>query len=1122
MKNRFVRIVTGLLFACMVAGSVPVEAVYGIENNVENGQDEEQSLPENRENIGNLPDDANASDEERINEDQGDGNNQHSNQQSSSESSKEVADSLQVDEADGLTEAVNETLSEDEGESTIIEGGEKISAGEIDYVYIESPYLQTPGTQRIVFSFGQQITGVDTISLTVEDEAGNQEDWELSEQTENLYLFEKAYTGDAYSGTYHAVSLNLSGEDEKMIMLDEVGIEAEFGVNQEYEGIEELEPLDETATEEEIAQVGASVVTIDENGVVEAQDSIADALNAVSASTSAGTSTFSASARSASTRSKNFIVALDPGHDANDAGASANGLREEVLTLKIANYCKKELEQYNGVTVIMTRTGAACPCNCTSAGSCIRQRVQWAVNQGAQVFISFHLNASTSSSANGAEVIVPNYSWKPALGTAGRQLAEKILDELEDLGLTRRSIYSKNTTVGEKYEDGSISDYFSVQIYCKENDIPGIIVEHAFITNSSDVNNYLKTDAGLKSLGVADATGIAKYLGLSKGYWSGDYYYVNGQPVKGEYCIGGKWYYFDESTGRLKLGFQTVGSRTVYYTRENGMAFGECLIDGKWYYFSEANGNLQLGFQTVGTRTIYYTREDGMLFGEQCIDGKWYYFDANNGNVKLGFQKVGSRTVYYTLEDGMLFGKQEIDGKQYWFDEKNGNVKLGFQEVDGKTVYFTLEDGMISGEYCIDGKWLYFDNLTGELLLGFQTVGTRTVYYTKEEGMLFGEQCIDGKWYYFDANNGNVKLGFQKVGSRTVYYTLKDGMLFGLHTIDGKRYLFNENNGNIKLGLQVINGETYYFTQEDGMIYGEQCIDDKWYYFDKLTGKLLLGFQTVGTRTVYYTKEEGMLFGEHCINGKWYYFNNNGNLQLGFQKVGSRTVYYTQSDGMIFGPYTIDGKNYYFSESNGNMARSEWVNGKYYDENGVESVESQIPIMGTSQTTVTQMVNYYRLSGATYPEFYKNSDAPTLEDFCTIYYEEAKAQGIRAEVAFTQAMKETGWLRYGGDVKIEQYNFAGLGAVGSGANGASFSNVREGVRAQIQHLFAYASTEGESGLVYPCVDGRFNLVSPKGGAPYVEWLGKQENPTPGYGWATAANYGVDIALMVNNLLKCSK
>ena len=89
---------------------------------------------------------------------------------------------------------------------------------------------------------------------------------------------------------------------------------------------------------------------------------------------------------------------------------------------------------------------------------------------------------------------------------------------------------------------------------------------------------------------------------------------------------------------------------------------------------------------------------------------------------------------------------------------------------------------------------------------------------------------------------------------------------------------------------------------------------------------------------------------------------------------------------------------------------------------------SRTPIMGVSQASVEQMAAYYRknVGESTYPaSVYTNYGAPTLQDFCTIVLEEAKAEGVRAEVVFAQAMKETGWLRFGGAVKVEQCNFCG-------------------------------------------------------------------------------------------------
>ncbi|MEG0903065.1 MAG: glucosaminidase domain-containing protein [Lachnospiraceae bacterium] len=173
------------------------------------------------------------------------------------------------------------------------------------------------------------------------------------------------------------------------------------------------------------------------------------------------------------------------------------------------------------------------------------------------------------------------------------------------------------------------------------------------------------------------------------------------------------------------------------------------------------------------------------------------------------------------------------------------------------------------------------------------------------------------------------------------------------------------------------------------------------------------------------------------------------------------------------------------------------------------------PIMGKTMITVDQMVKYYESNGGIYPDkVLKNGGASDIQAFCTIYYEEAVAEGVKAEVAFTQTMKETGWLQYGGDSKVEQYNFAGLGTTGGGVQGNAFSDVRTGIRAQIQHLKAYATKEP---LTKECVDNRYEYVE-KGSAPYVEWLGQQENPA-GKGWAAAPQYGYDIVQMIQGLKK---
>ena len=152
--------------------------------------------------------------------------------------------------------------------------------------------------------------------------------------------------------------------------------------------------------------------------------------------------------------------------------------------------------------------------------------------------------------------------------------------------------------------------------------------------------------------------------------------------------------------------------------------------------------------------------------------------------------------------------------------------------------------------------------------------------------------------------------------------------------------------------------------------------------------------------------------------------------------------------------------------------------------------------------------------GYSYPSALSAGGAQTIRDFASVVYDEAVAEGVSPELVFVQAMEETGWLRFGGDVSVNQYNFSGIGAVGGGAKGATFPDVRTGIRAQVQHLRAYADNSvTTASLANTVVDPRFTYVR-KGAAPVVEYLGIQENPNH-TGWAAAKNYGYDLVSMMN-------
>ena len=1010
----------------------------------------------------------------------------------------------------------------------------------MNYAYVESPYLETPDTQRIVVSWGKEDEYIDQMVLHVRKDDDTWEDWYISRSEGNLYLFEKYYEDEYQGGTYEVVSISVTENGETTdYALSDLGVEARFGVNQEYDGIDELQPVDEEQ-EEAVAEDAAnvSISTINEDGTIEEQNSIEDALQAaqtdILASTPAtlsldddtGISTYAA-------KSGKIVVALDPGHDNRDAGASANGLREEALTLKIANYCKAELEQYYGVEVYMTRTSSACPYpNETPAGGCITARANAAAKAGAKIFVSFHLNAAATTAAYGAEVIIPNYNWKSDVGAQGRELASKILSELTSLGLYNRGLYYKTGTEPEyKYPDGSLEDWFTVQVANKYNGIPGIIVEHAFITNSGDVNNVLNTETGLKRLGVADATGIANYLGLSKEKveWKTvngkKYCYVNNQRVTGERQIGGHWYYFD-GNGVMQTGFVNLGSKTVYYNSDGQMLYGEQKINNAWYYFDTITGARITGFYNLPGKTVYYGSDGQMRYGEQKINNAWYCFDTSTGKMITGFYDLPGKVVYYGADGKMLYGEQKIGNCYYYFDPTFGSMYVGWKTVNKKSRYYQENGCCTIGEYKIDDKWYYFDK-NGIMQTGFVDLPEKTVYYNENGVMEYGEQKINDTWYYFDMITGKMATGFCELPEKWVYYGSNGKMLYGEQKIGNYYYYFDTVFGSMYSGWKTVNGKTRYYQSNGQSKIGEYCENGRWYYFDK-NGVMQKGFVQLPGKTVYYNGSGVMQYGEQKISDAWYYFDTiTGKMATGFYNLPGKTVYYGTDGKMLYKEQKIGNYYYYFDAVTGAMVKNTTINGHYYDNTG-KRVEKQQEashlIVNTSTTNVTQMVQFYKNTGETYPtEKLKKGGAESIEKFASIYYEEATAEGVDPAVAWCQSMKETGWLQFGGQVKIEQFNFAGLGATDNGASGADFSKygengVRMGVRAQIQHLKAYAvSGLTEKDLKYTCVDPRFRLVN-KGSAKYVEWLGTHENPI-GAGWATGVEYGQGIIKLMNQLEK---
>lgn len=169
------------------------------------------------------------------------------------------------------------------------------------------------------------------------------------------------------------------------------------------------------------------------------------------------------------------------------------------------------------------------------------------------------------------------------------------------------------------------------------------------------------------------------------------------------------------------------------------------------------------------------------------------------------------------------------------------------------------------------------------------------------------------------------------------------------------------------------------------------------------------------------------------------------------------------------------------------------------DTNGLTS------IMGTAVATVEQMENYIRAKNPNVPQ--------SVIEMIPLYLIEGEAEGVRGDIAFAQSCLETGNFTFEGSaVTLDQNNFCGMGVTSRGKKGCSFDTPLIGIRAQIQHLKAYAS---EAPLINACVDSRFRYVA-RGCAAFAEWLGQKENPD-GKGWATGKGYGSKILTILENI-----
>lgn len=137
-----------------------------------------------------------------------------------------------------------------------------------------------------------------------------------------------------------------------------------------------------------------------------------------------------------------------------------------------------------------------------------------------------------------------------------------------------------------------------------------------------------------------------------------------------------------------------------------------------------------------------------------------------------------------------------------------------------------------------------------------------------------------------------------------------------------------------------------------------------------------------------------------------------------------------------------------------------------------------------------------------------DADREMIQRMAFYYIREAKTEGINSDCAWAQMCLETGYLRFGNLVTPEMHNYCGLGAIDAEHPGEVFETEPLGVRAHIQHLHAYATTE-EAVLKNELIDKRYKWVRPRGKAPTIFELAGT--------WAADRSYGEKLDAILTKM-----
>ena len=230
-------------------------------------------------------------------------------------------------------------------------------------------------------------------------------------------------------------------------------------------------------------------------------------------------------AKQESTQTSKPLIVLDPGHGGKDPGAiSVSGRYEKVITLKMAQEVKQALEKTGKYRVLLTRN--------TDKALALRERIRFAHNHRADLFISIHADSARNRNARGLSVytISEKASDKEAAMLAEREnkadiiLGTDLSNELPEVSsilidLAKRDTMTKSAhfataLVNEMQSQITLvkqAHKFAGFVVLKSTNIPSVLLELGYLSNPQE-DKLLATESYRAKLAKSIVRAVDQYF----------------------------------------------------------------------------------------------------------------------------------------------------------------------------------------------------------------------------------------------------------------------------------------------------------------------------------------------------------------------------------------------------------------------------------------------------------------------------------------------------------------------------------------------------------------------------------------------------------------------------------